>query len=102
MLAGLAQPSGDGDLPGPDPTEVHERSVAIVRRMDAGDIEAVGALLSELAGPEEFAAQVVSLASLARLLLDQVPQTGPENDQARGVMLDELARALIAAEGPER
>lgn len=99
MLAGMAQPPGDGDLPGPDPTEVHERSVAIVRRMDAGDIEAVGALLSELAGPEEFAAQVVSLASLARLLLDQSPATAPENDEARQAVLAELARVLVAAEG---
>ena len=65
------------ELPGPDPAAIHERSVAVIRAMDAGDLEAVGGLLGELGGPEEFAAQVVSLASLARLLLDQVPQTGP-------------------------
>ena len=86
------------DLPGPDPAEVHERSVAIVRQMDRGDLEAVGGLLGELAGPEEFAAQVVSLASLARLLLDQAPATAPENDAARQAVLDELARVLVAAE----
>ena len=98
----MTQHPGADELPGPDPAIVHERSVSVIRAMDDGDLGAVGRLLGELAGPEEFAAQVVSLASLARLLLDQVPQTGPENDQARGVMLDELARALIAAEGPER
>lgn len=92
--------TGADDDPGtPDPTDVHRRSVAIVRRMDAGDIDAVGALLGELTGPEEFAAQVVSLASLARLLLDQSPATAPDNDEARQAMLDELARTLVAAEG---
>lgn len=88
------------ELPGPDPATVHERSVAVIRAMDAGDLDAVGGLLGELGGPEEFAAQVVSLASLARLLLDQVPQTGPENDEARSAVLDELARVLVAAENP--
>lgn len=88
------------DETGPDPAAVHERSVAIVRCMDAGDIEAVGTLLGELAGPEDFAAQVVSLASLARLLLDQSPETAPDHDEARQAVLDELARVLVAAEGP--
>lgn len=88
------------DLPGPDPADVHGRSVAVIRAMDAADLGAVGELLGELHGPEEFAAQVVSLASLARLLLDQVPQTGPENDEARAAVLDELARVLVAAEQP--
>lgn len=89
------------ELPGPDPAAVHERSVAVIRAMDAGDLEAVGGLLGELGGPEEFAAQVVSLASLARLLLDQLPQTGPDNDEARSAVLDELARVLAAAETPD-
>ena len=73
----------------------------LIRAMDAGDLEGVGGLLGELAGPEEFAAQVVSLASLARLLLDQIPQTGPENDEARTAVLSELARVLVAAETPD-
>jgi hypothetical protein len=88
------------ELPGPDPAEIHDRSVAVIRAMDAGDLEAVGGLLGELAGPEEYAAQVVSLASLARLLLDQVPQTAPENDEARAAVLAELAGVLVAAETP--
>jgi hypothetical protein len=100
MLSPMTQHPEADDLPGPDPAAVHERSVAVIRAMDAGDLEAVGGLLSELGGPEEYAAQVVSLASLARLLLDQVPQTGPENDDARVAMLDELARVLVAAETP--
>lgn len=89
---------GVPDLPGPDPAAVHERSVSLIRRMDAGDLETVSALLGELAGPEEFAAQVVSLASLARLLLDQLPDTEGDQDVAREAVLLELARALIAAE----
>ena len=88
-----------GDIPGPDPSEVHERSVALIRRMDANDIEGVGRLLGELAGPEEFAAQVVSLASLSRLLLDQLPDTGGDQDAGRAAVLDELRRTLVAAEG---
>ena len=88
------------EIPGPDPATVHERSVSVIRAMDAGDLDAVGGLLGELGGPEEFAAQVVSLASLARLLLDQVPQTAPENDEARSAVLSELARVLVAAETP--
>ena len=91
-------PDGLDDIPGPDPAAVHERSAALIRRMDDGDIEGVGGLLGELAGPEEFAAQVVSLASLARLLLDQMP--GAEDGEARRAVLDELARVLVAAEGP--
>lgn len=89
-------PDGD-DLPGPDPAAVHQRSVALIRRMDDGDLGGIGGLLGELAGPEEFAAQVVSLASLARLLLDQLPTS---EDAAREAVLGELARVLIAAEGP--
>ena len=93
--------SDDGlpELPGPDPAETHERSVALIRRMDSGELDAVAALLGELAGPEEFAAQVVSLASLARLLLDQLPDTGGDQDAGREAVLHELARTLIAAEG---
>ncbi|MDL5156514.1 hypothetical protein [Actinomycetospora termitidis] len=87
------------DIPGPDPATVHERSVAVIRAMDDGDLQAVGGLLGELGGPEEFAAQVVSLASLARLLLDQVPRT-LDDDAARLAVLDELARVLVAAETP--
>ncbi|MEJ2868108.1 hypothetical protein WCD74_10055 [Actinomycetospora sp. OC33-EN08] len=87
------------DIPGPDPATVHERSVAVIRAMDDGDLQAVGGLLGELGGPEEFAAQVVSLASLARLLLDQVPHT-LDDDEARVAVLDELARVLVAAETP--
>jgi hypothetical protein len=93
-----ADPAAD-DIPGPDPAEVHERSVALIRRMDDGDLQGVGVLLGELAGPEEFAAQVVSLASLARLLLDQLPDTSPDADEAREAVLRELARVLVAAEG---
>jgi hypothetical protein len=100
MLSTMTQHPDADDLPGPDPATVHERSVAVIRAMDAGDLDAVGGLLAELGGPEEFAAQVVSLASLARLLLDQVPATGPENDEARSAVLDELARVLVAAESP--
>lgn len=99
MLRAMTFPDDDVAVPDPDPAAVHERSVAIVRRMDAGDLESVGALLGELAGPEDFAAQVVSLASLARLLLDQSPATAPENDDARRAVLEELARVLVAAEG---
>jgi hypothetical protein len=66
--------------------------------MDAGDLGAVGALLGELGGPEEFAAQVVSLASLARLLLDQRQDTAPGEDEARAAVLHELAGLLTAAE----
>lgn len=99
MLSTMTQ-RPDDELPGPDPETIHERSVAVIRAMDAGDLDTVGGLLGELGGPEEFAAQVVSLASLARLLLDQVPQTGPENDEARSAVLDELARVLVAAETP--
>lgn len=99
MLSAMtAADDGGPAIPGPDPAAVHQRSVAIVLRMDAGDIEAVGGLLGELAGPEEFAAQVVSLASLARLLLDQSPDTAPEKEAARVAVLEELARALVAAE----
>lgn len=94
----MTAPAPD-DLPGPDPAEVHQRSVALIRGMDAGDLPAVGALLGELAGPEEFAAQVISLASLARLLLDQRTDTAPGADEARTAVLHELARALVAAEG---
>lgn len=83
---------------GPDPSAAHQRSVALIRRMDDGDIQGVGTLLGELGGPEEFAAQVVSLASLARLLLDQLPTT---DDAARVAVLDELARVLVAAERTE-
>lgn len=86
-------------IPGPDPAAVHDRSVALIRSMDANDLNRVGVLLGELGGPEEFAAQVVSLASLARLLLDQAPDTSPENDEAREAVLRELARVLVAAEG---
>jgi hypothetical protein len=100
MMSTMTQHPEADELPGPDPAEVHERSVAVIRAMDAGDLEAVGGLLGELAGPEEYAAQVVSLASLARLLLDQVPQTAPENDEARAAVLSELARVLVAAETP--
>ena len=92
------QPGAD-DLPAPDPDEVHGRSVALILDMDAGDLDAVGALLGELAGPEEFAAQVVSLASLARLLLDQREDTAPGADEARAAVLHELAGVLTAAEG---
>jgi hypothetical protein len=94
----MTEPALD-DLPGPDPAEVHQRSVALIEGMDAGDLPAVGALLGELAGPEEFAAQVISLASLARLLLDQRADTAPGADEARAAVLRELARALVAAEG---
>ena len=100
MLRAMTQHPEADDLPGPDPADVHQRSVAVIRAMDAGDLRAVGELLGELGGPEEFGAQVVSLASLARLLLDQNPQTAPERDEARGAVLDELARVLIAAETP--
>ncbi|GAA4828216.1 hypothetical protein GCM10023201_14210 [Actinomycetospora corticicola] len=100
MLVCMTQHPAADDLPGPDPADVHERSVAVIRAMDAGDLPAVGALLGELGGPEEYGAQVISLASLARLLLDQNPQTVPERDDARAAMLDELARVLIAAETP--
>jgi hypothetical protein len=41
---------------------------------------------------------VVSLASLARLLLDQIPETSPDADAAREAVLRELARVLVAAE----
>jgi hypothetical protein len=101
MMSTMTQHPDADELPGPDPALVHERSVAVIRAMDAGDLEGVGGLLGELAGPEEFAAQVVSLASLARLLLDQVPGTGPENDEARTAVLEELARVLVAAEAPD-
>jgi hypothetical protein len=100
MLSTMTQHPDADDVPGPDPTAVHERSVAVIRAMDAGDLDAVGGLLSQLGGPEEFAAQVVSLASLARLLLDQVPATAPEHDEARSAVLEELARVLVAAETP--
>jgi hypothetical protein len=73
--------------------------VALILGMDAGDLDVVGALLGELAGPEEFAAQVVSLASLARLLLDQREDTAPGADEARAAVLHELAGVLTAAEG---
>lgn len=85
-------------LDGPDPTAVHDRSVALIRGMDAGDLQTVATLLGELAGPEEFAAQVISLASLARLLLDQRADTAPGADGARAAVLADLARALAAAE----
>jgi hypothetical protein len=101
MMSTMTQHPDADELPGPDPAAVHERSVAVIRAMDTGDLEGVGGLLGELAGPEEFAAQVVSLASLARLLLDQIPQTGPENDEARVAVLEELARVLVAAETPD-
>ena len=101
ILSTMTQHPVADELPGPDPAAVHERSVAVIRAMDAGNLEAVGGLLGELDGPEEFAAQVVSLASLARLLLDQGPQTGPDNDEARSAVLDELARVLAAAETPD-
>jgi hypothetical protein len=91
-------PAADG-LPAPDPAEVHRRSVALIQGMDANDLPAVGALLGELAGPEEFAAQVISLASLARLLLDQRDDTAPGSDDARAAVLHELAGVLTAAEG---
>lgn len=81
-----------------DPAEVHRRSVALIQGMDAGDLSAVGALLGELEGPAEFAAQVVSLASLARLLLDQREDTAPGSDEARAAVLHELAGVLTAAE----
>jgi hypothetical protein len=96
------QPDPDAlpdDLPAPHPAEVHRRSVALIQGMDAGDLDVVGALLGELAGPEEFAAQVVSLASLARLLLDQREDTAPGADEARAAVLHELAGVLTAAEG---
>ena len=96
------QPDPDAvpdDLPGPDPAEIHRRSVALILGMDAGDLDVVGSLLGELAGPEEFAAQVVSLASLARLLLDQREDTAPGADEARAAVLHELAGVLTAAEG---
>ncbi len=95
------QPDPDAlpdDLPAPDPDEVHRRSAALILGMDAGDLDVVGALLGELAGPEEFAAQVVSLASLARLLLDQREDTAPGADEARAAVLHELAGVLTAAE----
>ena len=92
------QPDPADDLPGPDPAEVHRRSVALIQGMDAGDLGAIGELLGELAGPEEFAAQVVSLASLARLLLDQREDTAPGADEARAAVLHELANVLTAAE----
>jgi hypothetical protein len=101
MMSTMTQHPDADELPGPDPAAVHERSVAVIRAMDTGDLKGVGGLLGELAGPEEFAAQVVSLASLARLLLDQIPQTGPENDEARVAVLEELARVLVAAETPD-
>ena len=82
------------DIPGPDPVEIHERSVAIVRGLDTGDLGRVGALLGELAGPEEFAAQVVSLAGLARLLLDELSPDG------RDPLLERLGGVLVAAESP--
>ena len=72
--------------------------MALIQRMDDNDLDGVGGLLGELAGPEEFAAQVVSLASLARLLLDQMPITADEDREA---VLAELARVLIDAEGPQ-
>lgn len=95
MLAGV-QPG----LTDADPAETHRRSVALIQGMDAGDLDAVGALLGELGGPEEFAAQVVSLASLARLLLDQREDTAPGADEARAAVLHELAAVLAAAETP--
>ena len=98
MLVAMSIDAGATDIPGPDPAEVHERSVALIRRMDASDLDGVGQLLGELAGPEQFAAQVVSLASLARLLLDQLPDTGGDQDATRDAVLQELGRALIAAE----
>ncbi|WP_285649867.1 hypothetical protein [Actinomycetospora sp. NBRC 106375] len=82
----------------PDAAEVHRRSVALIQGMDSGDLDAVGTLLGELGGPEEFAAQVVSLASLARLLLDQREDTAPGFDEARAAVLHELAGVLAAAE----
>ena len=88
----------DDDVPAADPAEIHRRSVALIQGMDAGDLEAVGTLLGELGGPEEFAAQVVSLASLARLLLDQREDTAPGADEARAAVLHELAGVLTAAE----
>lgn len=99
MLAPV-QPDPASDLPDTDPAETHRRSVALIQGMDAGDLDAVGALLGELTGPEEFAAQVVSLASLARLLLDQREDTAPGADEARAAVLHELAGVLAAAESP--
>lgn len=97
MLAGV-QPDPESDLPATDPAEIHRRSVALIQGMDAGDLDVVGALLGELGGPEEFAAQVISLASLARLLLDQREDTAPGADEARAAVLHELAGVLAAAE----
>ncbi|WP_133825153.1 hypothetical protein [Actinomycetospora succinea] len=94
------QPDPQSDLPDTDPAEIHRRSVALIRGMDAGDLDAVGALLGELGGPEEFAAQVISLASLSRLLLDQREDTAPGADDARAAVLHELASVLTAAEMP--
>ena len=85
-------------VPGPDPVGTHARSVALVRGLDAGDLARVGELLGELAGPEEFAAQVVSLAGLARLLLDERP--GGDRAGDRDAVLARLAGVLAAAEGP--
>jgi hypothetical protein len=99
-MLGAVQPDPASDLPAPDPAEVHRRSVALIQGMDGGDLEAVGALLGELGGPEEFAAQVISLASLARLLLDQREDTAPGADEARAAVLHELAGVLAAAEAP--
>jgi hypothetical protein len=97
MLAPV-QPDPLPHTAGTDPAEVHRRSVALIQGMDSGDLEAVGRLLAELGGPEEFAAQVVSLASLARLLLDQREDTAPGADDARAAVLHELAAVLAAAE----
>jgi hypothetical protein len=92
------QPAPFPDPADDDPAEVHRRSVALIQGMDAGDLDAVGRLLGELGGPEEFAAQVISLASLARLLLDQREDTAPGADDARAAVLHELAGVLAAAE----
>ena len=84
----MSQNPDADDIPGPDPVAVHTRSVAVIRAMDAGDIQAVGGLLAELGGPEEFGAQVVSLASLASF------ETWPSESKARtsrGTRLSSIA-----------
>lgn len=55
------------------PAAVHGHAIALVRHYRAGDMRTVGALLGDLAEPEDSGAAIASLVQLVSRVLDDRP-----------------------------
>jgi hypothetical protein len=58
------------------PASTHARNLALVALYRSGDHVGVAELLSELSGPEQAAATIVSLIQFVSRLLDEAPEDG--------------------------